>query len=160
MNLIRCRFCETPLEYSFADLGMSPLANSYLNLEHLQQMEPFYPLCVYVCENCYLVQLPQFATPEHIFSHYAYFSSYSETWLNHAKTYAQLMIERFGFTTNSHVIEIASNDGYLLQYFKQKGIPVLGVEPARNVAQVAAAAGIPTIVKFFGKSSRGRARRI
>ena len=150
MNLIRCRFCETPLEYSFADLGMSPLANSYLNLEHLQQMEPFYPLCVYVCENCYLVQLPQFATPEHIFSHYAYFSSYSETWLNHAKTYAQLMIERFGFTTNSHVIEIASNDGYLLQYFKQKGIPVLGVEPALNVAQVAAAAGIPTIVKFFG----------
>jgi 2-polyprenyl-3-methyl-5-hydroxy-6-metoxy-1,4-benzoquinol methylase len=112
-------------------------------------MEPFYPLHVYICENCYLVQLPEFQSPEKIFRDYAYFSSYSETWLNHAKVYAQLMIDRFGFTTKSHVIEIASNDGYLLRYFKEKNIPVLGVEPAHNVAQVATAAGIPTMVKFF-----------
>ncbi|MEA1901880.1 MAG: class I SAM-dependent methyltransferase [Thermodesulfobacteriota bacterium] len=149
MNLINCRFCETPLRHTFADLGMSPLSNSYLKPEDLQRMEPFYPLHVYICENCYLIQLPEFEAPEHIFSHYAYFSSYSETWLNHARAYAQLMIDRFGFTTKSHVIEIASNDGYLLRYFKEKNIPVLGVEPAHNVAQVATAAGIPTMVKFF-----------
>lgn len=149
MNLINCRFCETPLRHTFADLGMSPLSNSYLKPKDLQRMEPFYPLHVNICENCYLVQLPEFEAPEHIFSHYAYFSSYSETWLNHARAYAQLMIDRFGFTTKSHVIEIASNDGYLLRYFKEKNIPVLGVEPAHNVAQVATAAGIPTMVKFF-----------
>lgn len=149
MHLINCRFCETPLRHTFADLGMSPLANSYLKPEDLQQMEPFYPLHVYVCENCYLVQLLEFQSPEKIFRDYAYFSSYSETWLNHARAYVQLMIDRFGFTTKSHVIEIASNDGYLLRYFKEKGIPVLGVEPAHNVAQVATAAGIPTMVKFF-----------
>ena len=149
MHLINCRFCETPLRHTFADLGVSPLANSYLKPEDLQEMEPFYPLHVYICDHCHLVQLPEFATPEHIFSHYAYFSSYSETWLNHARAYVQLMIDRFGFTTKSHVIEIASNDGYLLRYFKEKGIPVLGVEPAHNVAQVATAAGIPTMVKFF-----------
>ncbi len=149
MNLINCRFCETPLRYTFADLGMSPLSNSYLKPEDLQKMEPFYPLHVYICENCYLVQLPEFQSPEKIFRDYAYFSSYSETWLNHAKVYAQLMIDRFGFTTKSHVIEIASNDGYLLRYFKEKNIPVLGVEPAHNVAQVATVAGIPTMVKFF-----------
>lgn len=150
MHLINCRFCKTPLKYSFADLGVSPLANSYLKPEDLQAMEPFYPLHVYICDHCHLVQLPEFETPEDIFSHYAYFSSYSETWLNHAKAYAQLMIERFAFTNDSLVMEIASNDGYLLQYFKQNGVPVLGVEPARNVAQVAEAAGIPTVVKFFG----------
>ena len=149
MNLINCRFCETPLMHTFADLGMSPLSNSYLKSEDLQKMEPFYPLHVYICENCYLVQLPEFQSPEKIFRDYAYFSSYSETWLNHARAYAQLMIDRFGFTTKSHVIEIASNDGYLLRYFKEKNIPVLGVEPAHNVAQVATAAGIPTMVKFF-----------
>jgi 2-polyprenyl-3-methyl-5-hydroxy-6-metoxy-1,4-benzoquinol methylase len=149
MNLINCRFCKTPLRHTFADLGMSPLSNSYLKPEDLQKMEPFYPLHVYICENCHLVQLPEFQSPEKIFRDYAYFSSYSETWLNHAKVYAQLMIDRFGFTTKSHVIEIASNDGYLLRYFKEKNIPVLGVEPAHNVAQVATAAGIPTMVKFF-----------
>jgi 2-polyprenyl-3-methyl-5-hydroxy-6-metoxy-1,4-benzoquinol methylase len=150
MNLINCRFCEASLRHTFADLGMSPLANSYLKPEDLQKMEPFYPLHVYICERCYLVQLQEFEAPEHLFSHYAYFSSYSETWLNHAKIYAQLMIERFGFTAKSHVVEIASNDGYLLRYFKEKGIPVLGVEPAKNVAKVAQEAGIPTITKFFG----------
>jgi len=149
MNLINCRFCETPLKHTFADLGMSPLSNSYLKPEDLQKMEPFYPLHVYICENCYLIQLPEFQSPEKIFRDYAYFSSYSETWLNHARVYAQMMIDRFGFTARSHVIEIASNDGYLLRYFKEKNIPVLGVEPAHNVAQVATAAGIPTIVKFF-----------
>ena len=148
--MINCRFCKTPLKYSFADIGVSPLANSYLKPEDLQTMEPFYPLHVYICDHCHLVQLPEFETPEHIFSHYAYFSSYSETWLNHAKIYAQLMIKRFGFTAKSHVVEIASNDGYLLRYFKEKGIPVLGVEPAKNVAKVAQEAGIPTITKFFG----------
>ena len=145
-----CRFCGNQLTYTFADLGVSPLANSYLTLEDLQQMEPFYPLRVYVCENCYLVQLPEFQAPEHIFSQYAYFSSYSETWLRHAKTYVEMMIARFRFDSGSQVVEIASNDGYLLQYFKEKGLPILGVEPAENVAKAAEAAGIPTVVKFFG----------
>lgn len=113
-------------------------------------MEPFYPLHAYVCETCFLVQLSEFQSPEEIFSEYAYFSSYSESWLNHAKEYAELMIERFGFDSNSQVVEVASNDGYLLQYFKERDIPVLGVEPAKNVAKVAQEAGIPTVVKFFG----------
>ncbi len=146
----KCRFCETPLKHTFADLGMSPLANSYLKPAQLQHMEPFYPLHVYVCKACYLVQLPVFESPEEIFSDYAYFSSYSESWLKHAKTYTDLMIGRFGFNSHSQVIEIASNDGYLLQYFKERGIPVLGIEPAKNVAKAAQIKGIPTIDKFFG----------
>lgn len=150
MKTIKCRFCRTPLKYSFTDLGMSPLANSYLKPEDLRQMEPFYPLQAYVCETCYLVQLAEVQTPEQIFSDYAYFSSYSETWLKHSKAYTEHMMERFGFDSGSLVVEIASNDGYLLQYFKEKGVPVLGVEPAENVAKVAQVAGIPTIVKFFG----------
>jgi SAM-dependent methyltransferase len=145
-----CRFCKTPLTHVFVDLGVSPLANSYLRPERLQQMEPHYPLRVHVCDTCYLVQLPEIQSPEEIFSDYAYFSSYSDSWLRHAKDYTGLMIDHFGFDSGSLVIEIASNDGYLLQYFKEKGIPVLGVEPARNVAKVAQEAGIPTIVKFFG----------
>jgi 2-polyprenyl-3-methyl-5-hydroxy-6-metoxy-1,4-benzoquinol methylase len=146
----KCRFCGNQLKYTFLDLGVSPLANSYLKFEQLQQMEPYFPLHVYVCETCYLVQLPVFQSPEDIFSDYAYFSSYSESWLKHSKAFAELMIERFGLDSNSQVIEIASNDGYLLQYFKGKGIPVLGVEPAKNVAKMARESGIPTIVKFFG----------
>ena len=138
------------MKYTFVDLGVSPLANSYLTPQDLQSVEPFYPLHVFICEGCYLVQLPQLQSPKYIFGDYAYFSSYSESWLNHAKEYATLMIERFGFDANSLVVEIASNDGYLLQYFQKKGIPVLGVEPARNVAKVAQEAGIPTITKFFG----------
>ena len=138
------------MKYTFVDLGVSPLANSYLTPQDLQSVEPFYPLHVFICEACYLVQLPQLQSPKYIFGDYAYFSSYSESWLNHAKEYATLMIERFGFDANSLVVEIASNDGYLLQYFQKKGIPVLGVEPARNVAKVAQEAGIPTITKFFG----------
>jgi 2-polyprenyl-3-methyl-5-hydroxy-6-metoxy-1,4-benzoquinol methylase len=129
---------------------MSPLANSYLEAEQLHQMEPYYPLHVYVCEECYLVQLPEYQSAENIFSDYAYFSSYSESWLEHAKVYTDLMVDRFDFDSNSQVVEIASNDGYLLQYFKERGIPVLGIEPARNVATAAQDAGIQTIVKFFG----------
>ncbi len=146
----KCRFCETPLKYVFADLGMSPLANSYLKKEQLNQMEPYYPLSVYVCEECFLVQLPEFESPEGIFSDYAYFSSFSDSWLKHAREYTELMIKRFQFDSQSQIIEIASNDGYLLQYFKEKGIPVLGIEPAGNVADVAIEKGIPSHVKFFG----------
>lgn len=150
MTAGNCRFCGTPLKHSFCDLGMSPLSNAYLKPEQLQQMEPFYPLHAYVCDTCYLVQMQEFQSPEKIFSDYAYFSSYSESWLEHARDYTEYMIERFGFDSASRVIEIASNDGYLLQYFKEKGVPVIGVEPAENVAKVAQASGIPTLVKFFG----------
>lgn len=150
MSTLKCNFCKTSLTHTFVDLGMSPLVNSFLRSEDLHQMEAFYPLHVYVCETCYLVQLPESQTPQELFGDYLYFSSYSETWLQHCKAYVEHMVERFGFDSGSHVVEIASNDGYLLQYFKQKGIPVLGVEPARNVAEVANAAGIPTIMKFFG----------
>jgi 2-polyprenyl-3-methyl-5-hydroxy-6-metoxy-1,4-benzoquinol methylase len=145
-----CRFCRKQLRHTFADLGVSPLANSYLKAEQLQEMEPFYPLLAYVCDECHLVQLQEFQTPENIFGDYAYFSSYSDSWLKHAKDYTELMIGRFGFDSKSHVVEIASNDGYLLQYFKEKNIPVLGIEPAENVARAALKKGIPTTVQFFG----------
>lgn len=145
-----CRFCGKQLRHSFADLGVSPLANSYLKESQLHEMEPFYPLHAYACEDCLLVQLQEFQSPQHIFSDYAYFSSYSESWLKHAKGYTDAMIERFGFDSGSLIVEIASNDGYLLQYFKQRDIPVLGIEPAGNVAEAAREIGIPTITKFFG----------
>ena len=145
-----CRFCGSELHQIFVDLGMSPLANSYLTMADLQKMEPHYPLCIYICDRCYLAQLPVFETPEGIFTDYAYFSSYSDSWLRHAKAYTDLMIERFGYNQSNFVIELASNDGYLLQYFKEKSIPVLGIEPAKNVALAANEAGIPTLVKFFG----------
>ena len=147
---LSCRLCGTPLKHIFVDLGMSPLANSYIKPEQLQQMEPFYPLTVYVCNACFLVQLPEAQSAENIFSDYAYFSSYSESWLRHAENYVNQMIARFHFDAASQVIEIASNDGYLLQYFQAKGVPVLGVEPAANVAKVAQDKGIPSLVKFFG----------
>jgi 2-polyprenyl-3-methyl-5-hydroxy-6-metoxy-1,4-benzoquinol methylase len=145
-----CRFCEATLTRSFVDLGMSPLSNAYLTGEQLSYMEPFYPLRAFVCDSCFLVQLEQYETPAHLFGDYAYFSSYAESWLAHARMYVDSMIDRFGLNSTSQVVEIASNDGYLLQYFQQKDVPVLGVEPAANVAAVARAAGIPTIVKFFG----------
>ena len=138
------------MKSTLVDLGSSPFANNYISAEQTHQMEPFYPLRVYVCENCYLVQLPVFQSSEEIFSDYAYFSSFSDSWLQHAAAYVNYMIDRFGFDIKSQVIEIASNDGYLLQYFKEKGIPVLGIEPAKNVAQVAQQAGIQTLEKFFG----------
>ena len=146
----RCRFCETPLVHTFVDLGMSPLSNAFIKPENYRAMEPFYPLHAYVCGSCFLVQLEEFESPQQIFSDYAYFSSYSESWLQHAKAYTELMIRRFGFNASHQVIEIASNDGYLLRNFKERGIPVLGIEPAENVAQTARTAGIPTQTKFFG----------
>lgn len=155
MNLLecKCRFCEAPLSHTFADLGMSPLSNSYVRPEKANAMEPFYPLHAYVCTSCWLVQLQMYETGEHIFSDYAYFSSFSDSWLAHAKAYTEKMRERFGLGTKSLVVEIASNDGYLLQYFKGAGIPVLGVEPAANCAEAAVAKGVPSIVKFFGQKT-------
>jgi SAM-dependent methyltransferase len=147
---IPCRFCETPLSRTFLDLGKSPLANSYLKPAQLHQVEKFYPLHVFVCERCLLVQLQDFEGPERIFTDYAYFSSYSDAWLAHAKTYTEMARQRFGLDHRSQVVEIASNDGYLLQYFGEQGIPVLGIEPAVNVAEVAIAKGIPSITRFFG----------
>jgi 2-polyprenyl-3-methyl-5-hydroxy-6-metoxy-1,4-benzoquinol methylase len=129
---------------------MSPLSNAYLSAESLHKMEPFYPLNAFVCEKCFLVQLPEFESPQNIFSDYAYFSSYSDSWLAHAKKFTDEMVTRFQFDISSQVIEIASNDGYLLQYFKEKKIPVLGIEPAANVAETASQKGIPTRVSFFG----------
>lgn len=148
-----CRFCGAPLQHTFIDLGKSPLANSYLKPDQLNQMEPFYPLHVYVCERCFLVQLEEFETPDHIFSDYSYFSSYSDSWLQHARAYVEKVTARFELNGQSQVIEIASNDGYLLQNFIEKGVPVLGVEPAVNVAEAAKAKGIPTLVKFFGQTT-------
>jgi len=116
-------------------------------------MEPFYPLHVYVCENCFLVQLEAYVTREHIFTDYAYFSSYSDSWLEHAKKYTAQMVERFGIDASNFVVELASNDGYLLQYFVEKKVPVLGIEPAANVAAVAVERGVPTLVKFFGRET-------
>lgn len=145
-----CRFCKTELTVSFCDLGMSPLSNSYLKKENLDRMEPFYPLHAYVCEKCLLVQLEEFESPENIFSDYAYFSSYSDSWLKHCEDYVSKMTERFGLNESSHVVEVASNDGYLLQFFKDRGVPITGVEPAANVAKVAQEKGIPTEVRFFG----------
>ncbi|HLZ13402.1 MAG TPA: class I SAM-dependent methyltransferase [Candidatus Acidoferrum sp.] len=150
MSLPQCRFCKSVLEHTFVDLGMFPLSNSYLRQEQLGRMEPFYPLHARVCARCFLVQLEQFEAPEGIFSEYAYFSSYSETWLNHAREYAERAVSRFELNGQSLVVEIASNDGYLLQYFQRKGVPVLGVEPAQNVAMAAEKKGIETIAKFFG----------
>ena len=145
-----CRFCGEPFRHSFADLGMSPLSNAFLNHETLNQMEPFYPLRAFVCNQCLLVQLPTWQSAEAIFTDYAYFSSFSDSWLDHSRRYADAMVTRLNLDSESLVVEVASNDGYLLKFFKNHGVPVLGVEPARNVAQVAEAAGIPCCVDFFG----------
>jgi hypothetical protein len=148
----QCRFCQTHLTDTVVDLGMSPLSNSYVTAEQLNAKEAFYPLHAYVCPKCFLVQLEDFESPDAIFNDYAYFSSYSDTWLTHARQYTEKMRERFAITNKKLVVEIASNDGYLLQYFNEKGIPVLGVEPAANVAQVAIEKGIPTAIDFFGRN--------
>jgi len=146
-----CRFCGAPLEHVFADLGMSPVANDNVPIEHANAMEPFFPLCALVCSQCFLVQLAPFETQKPLFREdYAYFSSYSSSWLEHCRRYTEQMIERLGLEASSQVIELASNDGYLLQYFKQAGIPVLGIEPTDNTAQVALEKGIPTRVEFWG----------
>jgi SAM-dependent methyltransferase len=153
MTQTSCRFCGAAVEAVFADLGMSPLANSYLPPEAANSMEPFYPLRALVCGECFLVQLEEFQTPERIFSDYAYFSSYSSSWLDHSRRYSEQMIARLGLGDSSHVVEIASNDGYLLQFFHERQIPVLGIEPAANVAKVALQKGIPTLVEFFGEDT-------
>ena len=134
---------------------MSPLANSYVSADQRNAMEPFYPLRAFVCSECFLVQLEQFETPHHIFTDYAYFSSYSTTWLEHSRRYVEQIVARFEITQDSHVVELASNDGYLLQYFHERQIPVLGIEPAANVARVALQKGIPTLVEFFGRDTAG-----
>ena len=147
----KCRFCGTPLSNVMCDLGLSPLANSYVKFENVHDGEKFYPLKVWACEKCLLAQLEEFESPDAIFSDYLYFSSFSTTWVEHARRYCEMMTGRFGFNSASQIIEIASNDGYLLQHFKAKGIPVLGVEPAANVAKVAwEQKQIPSVVKFFG----------
>jgi SAM-dependent methyltransferase len=148
-----CRFCGNPLRHTFVDLGMSPLCESYVGCDQLNQMEPFYPLHVFVCEKCFLVQLQEYVSAESIFSEYAYFSSYSESWLAHAKKYTQQMIERLALGAHSQVVEIASNDGYLLQYFAEAGVPAMGIEPAANVAAAAVKRGVPTLVRFFHRES-------
>jgi len=147
---LQCRFCGSDLSRSFCDLGMSPLSNAFVKETSLASMERFYPLHAYVCESCLLVQLKAFSSPEEIFDDYAYFSSYSESWLRHCKKYTEYMTERFNLDETHQVIEIASNDGYLLKYFKDVNIPVLGIEPAENVALVAQQQGVKTVVKFFG----------
>ncbi len=149
----KCRFCQTPLEYSFVDLRMSPLCQNVVKPEDLNRQETFYPLHAFVCEECHLVQLDSYVDPTDIFTEYAYFSSYSDYWLAHVKQYASDMISRFELTADSQVVEVASNDGYALQYFVEAGIPSLGVEPAANVAKVAQEKGIDTKVVFFGRES-------
>jgi len=147
---MKCRFCKSTLTNIFLDLGMSPMANSFLKPTDLNTTEPRYPLCSYVCSNCFLVQLDEFEKPQEIFSDYAYFSSFSTTWLDHVEEFVNQLINQFKIDKEKHVIEIASNDGYLLQHFKKKDIPILGVEPAKNIASDAESKGIPTINKFFG----------
>ena len=160
----QCRLCGAELTRTFVDIGMSPLCESYIPEEALDEAESFYPLHVRLCEACLLVQLPAYVSGESIFSDYAYFSSYSDSWVAHAKRYAHAMIERLKLNPDSLVIEVASNDGYLLQHFQAEGIPVLGVEPAANVAEAARARGITTEVQFLGAETgreigrrRGRA---
>src|SRR6202045_1210365 len=147
-NDIKCRFCGGPLA-AFVDLGMSPLCESYLAQDHLNSMGRCYPLTAYVCSDCLLVQLQEYVAPEHIFSEYAYFSAYSDAWLAHARQYATMITERVGLGPASHVIELGSDDGYLLQSFVERGIPVLGIDPAANVVKAAEQRGVPTLVRFF-----------
>ena len=151
MENYKCRFCSSNVNHVFVDLGTSPLSNAFLKKENLEKLEKVFPLKVYVCQNCFLVQLPEFETPENIFNEYAYFSSYSKIWLKHAESYANMISEKIKLGKDNLVIELASNDGYLLQFFKKKGIPVKGIEPAANVAKIAEEKGIETIVEFFGE---------
>jgi hypothetical protein len=145
-----CRFCGEHLTETVVDLGMSPLCESYLTPENLNAMEPFYPLHVFVCSACWLVQLEQYVSADHIFSEYAYFSSFADSWVQHARDYTELMIDRFALGPESQAVELASNDGYLLQWFVKAGVPSLGIEPAANVAAAAEEKGVPTLVRFFG----------
>ena len=154
MSAIPCRFCAEPLEHVFVDLGASPLSNAFLDPSEGTDGEPVFPLTVYVCGHCFLVQLPEHERADAIFTDdYVYFSSFSDSWVEHSERYVEQMVERFGLDAASRVIEIASNDGYLLQHFHRRGIPVLGIEPAANVAAAAEAKGIPTRVRFFGRAA-------
>jgi SAM-dependent methyltransferase len=146
----RCRFCGAGLKRTFVDLGMSPLCETYPSASDLDKPEIYYPLHVYVCDECLLVQLEEFQSPENIFSDYAYFSSYSGSWLKHAENYCDKMITMLGLDNRSSVVEVASNDGYLLQYFVRRHVPVLGIEPAVNLYQAAVEKGVPTLTRFFG----------
>ena len=152
MNLRRryCRLCNASLTTTFVDLGMSPLCESFLPADQIDQMEPYFPLHVLVCDSCFLVQLQEYVKPEHIFTEYAYFSSYSTSWVEHARRYCEMIKDRLDLGAQSQVYEIASNDGYLLQHFLPLGVPVTGIEPAANVAAVARQKNIPTLVEFFG----------
>ena len=155
-----CRHCNAGLTRTFVDLGMSPLSNAYVKPENLRSMEAFFPLRVFVCSSCLLVQLEEFESPDNIFSDdYAYFSSYSESWLDHCRRYVRMITARLGLGKDSKVVEVASNDGYLLQFFVEAGVPALGVEPAANVAVAARAKGIPTEVCFFGAESAENLKR-
>ncbi len=151
-----CRFCAAELKTTFVDLGVSPLCQTHISPDQLHEMEPFYPLHAYVCDACWLVQLQAFVSPQAIFEEYAYFSSYSTSWVEHAKRYAAMAIARFRLGAGSNVMEIASNDGYLLQHFVAQNVPVLGIEPAANVAKVAIERGIPTEIVFFGKQTANK----
>jgi SAM-dependent methyltransferase len=151
MENYECRFCKCKLSHVFVNLGISPLSNAFLKEENLNEDEKKFPLKVFVCENCFLVQLPEFETPENIFNDYVYFSSYSKSWLNHVENYVEMISTKNKLGKDSLVVELASNDGYLLQFFKKKGIPVKGIEPAGNVAEVAEEKGIETLVEFFGE---------
>lgn len=157
MSSETCRLCDAELKDVFVDLGMSPIANDYVAADKANAMEPFYPLCVYVCTSCWLVQLPAAQAADNIFrDDYAYFSSVSKSWLDHARRYVDQVTGRFGLDEQHSVVEVASNDGYLLQYFKKRDIPVLGIEPCGNVAQAAMDIGIPTVVEFFGEALASR----
>ena len=148
-----CRFCGRPLALTFVDLGMSPLSESFLSADEIRLMEPFFPLHVFACDQCYLVQLEAFVPPDEIFSEYAYFSAYSTAWVEHARQYVEMIRERLRLGRDDLVVELASNDGYLLQHFLGTGIPILGVDPATNVAQAAEERGVPTLVAFFGRAT-------
>ncbi len=151
----RCRFCRAALTETFVDLGVSPLANSYLDPDELGRGERFYPLHAYICSECLLVQLEEFEAPEAIFGEYAYFSSYSDSWLEHARRYARMAVQRFALDEDSFILEVASNDGYLLRHFRERGLAVLGVEPATNVAEASRRRGIPTLERYFGEELAG-----
>jgi len=156
---MNCRFCHKELINIFVDLGKSPLSNAFLKKEMLEISEKKYPLCAFICDNCFLVQIDEFEKPENIFDNYAYFSSFSKTWLQYAENYVDMMIKRFDFNEKDLVIEIASNDGYLLQFFKEKNIPILGIEPAENVAKMAREKGITTIIKFFSVNTANELKK-
>ena len=151
MKFYKCRFCNCELKITFIDLGITPLSNSFLKRENLGKPEKKFPLKVFVCESCFLVQIPEFETPDNIFSEYVYFSSFSKNWLRHVENYTNMISKKNDLKEDSLVVELASNDGYLLQFFKKKRISVLGIEPAVNVARVAEEKGIRTITDFFGE---------